>query len=339
MADAMATVEQEIYQALTAAGLSQVQAAGVMGNMQNESDFNIESAAMDTNGAMSYGLISWNQASYPGASSLVTGNPAKDLADQVNFLLHDTSGTSQGLQGSTAAQVAGNWANFVEVCQGCTPGGAQNIQRQENASAILQKAQSGNWGPGGPGITGNGNDVQTASIFSGENLPFPFDVPGILGSLFGGSTGSLTTGIGEGIASGFAGAFVSITNTMLQKLGFTGWKDFFIRLGLILLGFTILIIGLTHLTDKGPQISFSSLNTSGRGENEKAEETPGTSSNEQSGKPASSGEREASTHSTSRQSKTATGHGSGNKVGKGVSSATHKFGTEAGELAEAAIVA
>lgn len=335
----MASTEQEIYQALTNAGLSQIQAAGVMGNMQNESSFNIESAAMDTNGAMSYGLISWNQASYPGASSLVTGNPTKDLADQVNFLLHDTSGTTQGLKGSTAAQVAGNWANFVEVCQGCTPGGAQNVQRQANANNILREARSGNWGSGGPGISGSGNNAQTASLFSSAGLPFPFDVPGIIGGLIGGSTGSLTSGIGEGIASGFTSAFADITNTMLQKLGFTGWKDFFIRMGLIGLGVVILIIGLTHLTEKnGPTISLSSPTASGGGESESAEET----SRETSGKSGNSGPRSNhrnSTHSSSNSPKTTGGRVSGNKVKTGVSSATHKFGSEAGELAEAAIVA
>lgn len=333
----MANAEQEIYQALTGAGLSQVQAAGVMGNIQNESDFNIESAAMDSNGAMAYGLISWNAASYPNASSLVTGNVSKDLANQVNFLLHNTSGTGQGLQGSTAAQVAGNWANFVEVCQGCTPGGAQNVQRQNNANAILAQAQSGNWGPGGPGISGSGgSNAQTTSIFSGASLPFPFDVPGIIGSLFGGQTGSLTTGIGEGVATGLSGAFTSVTNTMLQKLGFTGWKDFFIRMGLIGLGVIILIIGLTHLTEKNTTISLSSPTASGGGESESAEETSGQS-REKSGN--SERPRQKSTHSPENQPKTNGGRAGGSKVKTGVSSATHKFGAEAGELAEAAVVA
>ncbi len=181
----MATSEQQIYQALAAAGLSQNQAAGVMGNIQNESGFNVESAAMDTNGAVSYGLIQWNAASYPNAPSLVTGNASKDLASQVNFLLHDTSGTGQGLQGSSAAQVAGNWANFVEVCQGCSPGGAQNVQRQQNANTILSQIQSGNWGAGGAGITGSGGTNPTTTGFNPFN---PFNI-------FGNPLSSLNRGI------------------------------------------------------------------------------------------------------------------------------------------------
>lgn len=319
----MATAEQQIYQALTAAGMSQIQAAGVMGNMQNESDFNVESAAMDTNGAMSYGLIQWNAASYPNASSLVTGNASKDLTDQVNFILHNTSGTGQGLQGSTAAQVAGNWANFVEICQGCTPGGAQNVQRQQNADTILQQIQSGNWGSGGPGVSGTGPNATT----TGFNPFDPFNI-------FGNPLSSLGTDVASGISQGLVGAFTATTNAFLTKLGFQGWKDFFIRMGLIGLGVVILIIGLTHLTEKN-SISLSSLTgPSSNGESERADETSEETS-ESGGTSKRGHNREASTRSASSPKATA----GSSKASTGVSSATHKFGSEAGKLAEAAIVA
>lgn len=122
-----------------------------MGNMENESSFNVESHAMDSNGAMAYGLISWNQASYPNANTLVTGNQSADLEKQVQYLLHDTSNIGAGLTGSTPAEVASNFAANVEVCAGCQPGGTQNTQRVANAQKIAQMAASGNWGSG-PGI-------------------------------------------------------------------------------------------------------------------------------------------------------------------------------------------
>lgn len=304
-----------------------------MGNMQNESDFNIETNAVDSNGARAYGLISWNAASYPNASSLVTGNTQKDLADQINFLLHDTSGTSQGLQGQTAAEVAGNWAQFVEVCQGCQPGGAQWTQRQENANQILNSINTGNWGPGGSGISGASNtqNAVDTGIFNSSALPFPFDIPGILGNILGGGnspTGSLTTGIGEGIASGLAGGFVSITNTMLQKLGFTGWKDFFIRIGLIGLGVIILIIGLTHLTNSSSPVSLS-LPAPPSGEN--SESADGTSVESRN-----SGGRKTGNNATRPRKSTRaiskTDHGrAGLKTD--VSSATKKVGKSAAEMA------
>lgn len=315
----MATMEQQIYQALAKAGLSQNQAAGVMGNIQNESDFNVESAAMDSNGAMSYGMIQWNAASYPNAGSLVTGNSTRDLANQVNFLLHNTAGTGQGLQGSSAAQVAGNWANFVEICQGCTPGGAQNVQRQQNATNILGQIQSGNWGAGGPGVSGSGGTNATTAGFNPFN---PFN-------LFGNPLSSLGSDVASGISQGLIGAFVGTTNAFLQKLGIDGWKDFFIRLSLILLGATILIIGLTHLTDKNTQISLPSSTASGGEGGGTADETPETAT------PLS----RSSAHSSpdgSRHPKTTAG---GGRVKTGASSAGTKLGSNASKLAKVAAVA
>lgn len=334
----MAVTEQQIYQALTQAGYSQVQAAGIMANMQNESSFNVETHAMDTNGQPVYGLISWNQGSYPTASSLVTGNQAVDLSNQIQFLLRDTSGTSQGLVGSTAAQVAGNWAQYVEVCQGCQPGGAQNVQRQANANTIMNEIQSGNWGNGGPGVTGSGSasgtqNAQTTGIITGAGLPFPFDIPGIIGSAFGsgGVTGELTTGIGEGIATGFTSAFTSVTNAFLKKLGINGWSDLFVRLGLILLGAVILIIGLARLTSG--TISVPSPHDG----SESAEETPDMLSGESSsGNSNGSGEttnRKPTVKNRQQHASTSAPRPGRRKVATGVSSATKKVGTTAIELA------
>jgi hypothetical protein len=341
----MATAEQQVYQALTAAGFSQVQAAGVMGNMENESDFNVEAAALDSNGLESYGLIQWNAGSYPNAGSLVTGNAAQDLANQVQFLLHDTSGTGQGLQGSTASQVASNWAQFVEVCSGCQPGGGQSIERQNNANAILSQIQSGNWGAGGAGITGTGatNASTTGAVTTGIDLPFPFDVPSILGGLLGSNSpaGSLTTGIGEGIASGAISAFTSITNAFLEKLGINGWKDFFARLGLIILGAIILIVGLKNLTktSNNTTVSLSLPESSGReDESESAEETSGQSTvRSESGNSARNGapNRQKSTQANSGKTGKSAPHSSESSTG--VSSATSKL--KVGELADAAVAA
>lgn len=286
--------------------------------MQNESDFNVESAAMDTNGAMSYGLIQWNAASYPNASSLVTGNTAKDLANQVNFLLHGTSGTGQGLQGQTAADVAGNWAQFVEVCSGCQPGGAQYTQRQANANTILNDINTGNWGSGGAGVSGSQNAQTTG--FNPFSIFDPFNP-------FGGIGTSLGSSVSQGITQGFIGAFADITNTMLQKLGFTGWKDFFIRMGLIGLGVVILIIGLSHLSSSGRDVSVSLPQTaSGGGETETAGGASDTS-RRASRKTGSSGHPRQSTHSAPKANR---GRGG---LKSDASSATKKVAKTAAEVA------
>jgi hypothetical protein len=135
-----------IWSTLRAAGYNQVQAAGVMGNMQNESAFNVETNWPDVNGFHAYGLISWNAAFYPNAPSLVTGNAWADLAQQVQYLLHHTRRVTKGLAGSTPAEVASNWSNYVEACAGCAYGGIQNSKRQVIAMVIYQDAISGGWG-------------------------------------------------------------------------------------------------------------------------------------------------------------------------------------------------
>jgi hypothetical protein len=135
-----------IWSALRAAGYSQVQVAGVMGNMQNESAFNVETNWPDVNGYHAYGLISWNAAFYPHAPSLVTGNARADLVQQVQYLLDHTKRVGKGLIGSTAAAVASNWSDYVEACAGCQFGGYQNGVRQWIAGVIYQEAISGGWG-------------------------------------------------------------------------------------------------------------------------------------------------------------------------------------------------
>lgn len=145
----------DIWRALERAGASSVQAAAIMGNMIHESSLNVESAARDSNGAMAYGLVSWNAASYPSAGSLVTGNPQKDLQDQVRFLAQ--TGGFRAAQGSTVQQAASSFAANYERCQGCQPGGSQNSQRITSAQTVAKWAASGSW----PQSAGHASDTAT----------------------------------------------------------------------------------------------------------------------------------------------------------------------------------
>lgn len=211
----MTTSEKEVYDALTQAGLSMVQASGVMGNAENESDFDVEAAARDSNGLFSYGLIQWNAGSYPNANTLVTGDPSKDLANQVQYLIHDTHNSQAGLAGSTAAEVAGNWASKVEICQGCQPGGQQYNERVQNANNIYQQAKSGNWGSGS-GISTTGKTSGPCSVLGIGNI---LSFLGIC------STGPSITG---GITSALGGDL-------------KGWLE---RGALIIFGATLVVVGL-----------------------------------------------------------------------------------------------
>lgn len=124
------------------AGMSRIQASGVMANVDHESGFNVENHAMDTNGFRGYGLLSWNSEFYPQAAGLVTGNVTKDLAAQVHFMLHGTDNNTKGLMGNSAWAVGGNWSQYVEVCVNCEPGGKQWHQRSAEAKFIHGEADA-----------------------------------------------------------------------------------------------------------------------------------------------------------------------------------------------------
>jgi len=117
----------------------------MMGNMQNESAFNVETNWPDVNGFHAYGLISWNAAFYPNAPSLVTGDQWADLARQVQYLQQHTRRVRKGLRGSTAAEVDSNWSDYVEACADCAFGDYQNFRRQAIAMGIYQEAIAGGW--------------------------------------------------------------------------------------------------------------------------------------------------------------------------------------------------
>lgn len=128
-----------IYNALRSVGASPAAAIGIIANAMNESSLNPEAKVRDSNGYMSYGLWQFNAASYPDASSLVTGNAAQDLIRQVQYLVK--VGGLRAASGATPAQAAGNFAANFERCAGCQPGGSQYNSRVGNVPTV-QKAVS-----------------------------------------------------------------------------------------------------------------------------------------------------------------------------------------------------
>lgn len=142
--------EREVYDALTGKGFDMAQAAGIMGNIQNESGFNQEAIG---DAGQSFGLVQWYTPSYPFAPSLVTGNLAADLANQMDHIVNAAHGLNMS---GTAQEVAGRWSADFERCVGCQPGQAQYASRVANAARIFTQAQSGHWpsGPGNPGGPG-----------------------------------------------------------------------------------------------------------------------------------------------------------------------------------------
>lgn len=203
---------RDIWDTLEAAGASSVQAAGIMGNMILESRLDPESAGMDSNGQMSYGLVQWNAAGYPDAHSLVTGHPMADMVEQVKFLAQ--TGGFKAAAGTTPSQAAGNFAARYERCQSCAPGGQQNTTRQSQAQTVAGWAQQGNW----PASIGSASDTATLAASQqaqdsaecawmlGGNFPV---IPGIYTQSFSGCVLSKSQLRGmEAIGMIIAGALV-----------------------------------------------------------------------------------------------------------------------------------
>lgn len=179
-----------IWDELIANGASPIQAAGIMGNMQNESSFNPEAVG---DGGNSFGLVQWNRNSYPSAHSLVTGNPLKDMQAQIKYLVQ--TGGLRAASGATAGQVGANFAANYERCVGCAAGGSQNMSRSSNASVIFQNAQSGKWPTSSGGSTATGSGTGTTLTGTGGSFwdffnPF-HDAQTMFNYAFGGIAGSL----------------------------------------------------------------------------------------------------------------------------------------------------
>jgi Phage tail lysozyme len=131
---------ETIWNGLLAKGATPIQAAGMMGNMVQESSLNPENDAIDINGSRSIGIVSWNQAPgvYHNAAELLTGNPTVDITNQIAAL----EGVFSAASGPDPATAASNFMNNFEHC---APAYCNESRRRLMAEAVYQAAQSGNW--------------------------------------------------------------------------------------------------------------------------------------------------------------------------------------------------
>jgi hypothetical protein len=155
-----------------------------MANAINESRLNPETSAGD--GGHSFGLWQFNDNSYPDAPH-PTGNCARDIALAVGYLKTHVSGSA--LSGTTAAEVAGNFAANFERCVGCQAGGSQWSQRVANAATVEGWISSGKWptaggsgvSGGGGGGAGGGGGTSTGNVLTSTIVPgtcvIPLNIP------------------------------------------------------------------------------------------------------------------------------------------------------------------
>lgn len=182
---------EQIYKDLLAQGFSTIQAIGIMANMMNESSFDPEiQNTSGSNCSAGCGLVQMESSSYPKIGSYVTGNPAADAKSQIGYLASVVS--PQALQGTTAAEVAGNFAQYFEACASCQPGGAQYQGRVQNAATVSGWVSSGKW-PTQSTSSVNGNSSGTSgSLTAGSPSAetssaclWQVGLSGVLGSLTG----------------------------------------------------------------------------------------------------------------------------------------------------------
>ncbi|MHB1473061.1 MAG: phage tail tip lysozyme [Dermatophilaceae bacterium] len=162
---ANAPISERIYLTLLNNGASTTQAIGIMANMIHESGLNPESSATDSNGQLSWGLVSFNNGSpaYANAqASALTGNVNNDINAQVRLIA--ANGGFQAAAGSTPSQAAANFAHNFERCAACgyNQGSSQLSARSASASTVQQWLTSGNW-PTAAGSTGSGGGPGSSS--------------------------------------------------------------------------------------------------------------------------------------------------------------------------------
>jgi hypothetical protein len=183
---------QLIWNALISAGAAPVSAAGILGNIMQESGGDPELHVMDSNGAYSWGLVMFNDAG-AGAGhdyrQYITGNVEQDIVNQVRLLVSE--GGLQAAVGSTPQEAAANFMNSFERPAAAY---ANEANRVNSAGDVFAAAQSGSWGTSigniGAGytpqsnpstaFTGGGNIYQQPGS-SVAGLPLtPADLPTII---------------------------------------------------------------------------------------------------------------------------------------------------------------
>ena len=188
--------EEKVWNYLKAQGLSDAQAAGVMGNIQQESGFNPSAhqtpgawTNMGTGSNQAVGLVQWDGGNRPAmikaaeAAGLtlqdLETSSDKNLSFQLQYMWKQMQGTSPtgvknmlaGLQVISSVTAAANYFN-LKFESGSDPPAPQNPAvgiREYNAQQILKKYGGSGGGPGVGSGSGTGGCTTTTPSGSGGN--------------------------------------------------------------------------------------------------------------------------------------------------------------------------
>jgi hypothetical protein len=147
-----------IYEWLTGHGYSDNAAAGILGNMEQESGGNPESVGTGGNGLIGF---------TPARPGIVTGNTQVDLAKQlpmVNAYNHQ-NGNISVLNSKGSASAAAIY--YMSTFERPAPATENEANRVSSADAVIQAAKSGNWSGSGSTLGGSASAPVSSDIFSG----------------------------------------------------------------------------------------------------------------------------------------------------------------------------
>lgn len=204
---------QTIWNYLIGQGLSTNAVAGIEGNIERESGGVATAGKWPTN----YGLIQWTPASgyFSSPPSLQEQLPAIIKYIDANGSIADIN------KHASTPQAAALW--FSRHYERPNAQVADNSLRERSAADTAKAAKSGHW-------------ATSSATLTGFNLN-PFDAFGIPSTIAGDIHGAVNNAV--------SGLF----NSFLHSLGISSVKDLLQRLGLILLGAVLIMVGIHILAN------------------------------------------------------------------------------------------
>lgn len=211
-------------------GLNPAQAAGIVGNLWQESGLN-PNANNPSEGAM--GIAQWEGGRRTNLYAFANqvGTPANDFNTQLDFLWYELTGSESASlsdlkQTNTPGSAAATFAANYERCQGCASGGGSVPNRVTFANTVYAVA-TGQTAPGGtpqivtgqPGNSGTGVEGPVSSTGASpvDDCQVKIPLPS-LGPIGGGSVCLWHTGWSRALLGGaclVAGGVMVLTGVAL----------------------------------------------------------------------------------------------------------------------------
>lgn len=221
-----------IYTFLVSHGLNANAAAGITGNIEQESGGNPGAGVWPNN----WGLIQWTPANH------YFSGPTTNLQTQLNAILAyiKANGSIAAINAHSPNPSAAA-LYFSTQYERPNAALANNANRQSSAIAVANAAKSGKWTAGTP-TTGSHSGGSMATTPAGSHTSaatVPADTPAVTTSFPGGSADPLNWGSEIANALNPANWFKSVFSADILK-----------RLGLIVLGGLLVIVGVWILAGR-----------------------------------------------------------------------------------------